>query len=72
MSGGSGSGGGISTPSFSDNDFEIYDNLDISKKLKVQVSSVTSSTTRTLIIPDKDGTIALLDDVFTSIIPETS
>lgn len=72
MSGGSGSGGGISTPSFSDNDFEIYDNLDISKKLKVQVSGVTSSTTRTLIIPDKDGTIALLDDVFTLIIPETS
>lgn len=58
-------GGTTSIPAgttFADNAFAVYDDGDPTKQLDFQVSGVTTGTTRTLTIPDKDGTIALLDD----------
>jgi hypothetical protein len=54
-----GSGGS----SFADNVFEVYDNGDITKKLAFQVSGVTTATTRTLTVPNANGTIALTSDL---------
>lgn len=48
---------------FRDNKFEITDNSDTTKKLNFEVSGVTTATTRTLTVPDKNGTIALTSDL---------
>lgn len=61
--GGTGGSGGVVTPSFSDSDFEIFDNADITKKVKVEVSGITTATTRTVTMPDKNGTMAMLSDL---------
>jgi len=58
----SSSGGGGGFPA-SDADFSIYSDADNSKFLNLDLSQITTSTTRTLIIPDADGTIALLSDI---------
>lgn len=58
-----GGGSGTVIPSFTDDQFEILDNIDSTKKVKLEVSGITGNTTRILSIPDKNGTIALLDDV---------
>lgn len=42
---------------FSDTDFEVFDNVDNSKKVKLEVSGVTTLTTRTLTVPNEDTTI---------------
>ena len=47
------------TTEFTDNTFQINDDGDATKVLKFQVSGVTTATTRTMTIPDADGTIAL-------------
>lgn len=60
--GSSGSAGSI-TPSFSDLDFNVYDNVDTSKVAKFQVSDISAATTRLYTFPDKDGTFAMLDDL---------
>ena len=52
---------GTTTGSFSDASFEVYDNLDNTKKVAFQVSGVTTATTRILTIPNADGTIPLRD-----------
>jgi hypothetical protein len=44
---------------FSDADFRVVDNADQSRKLAFQVSGVTTATTRTLTVPNLDGTIRL-------------
>lgn len=54
-------GGGGGGSSFVDNVFEVTDNLDATKKVALQVSGVTTATTRTLTIPDASGIVALLD-----------
>jgi hypothetical protein len=46
--------------SMSDASFEIYDDGDNTKKVKLQVSGVTTGTTRTWTVPDWNGTVALL------------
>lgn len=52
-------GTGGSTTSFADDVFEVYDDLDNTKKVNFQVSGVTTGTTRTLTIPNVSGTLAL-------------
>ena len=50
-------------PFFDDDNFEIYNHTDNSKKLDFQLSSITSGTTRALTIPNKSGIIALTSDL---------
>jgi len=52
-------GSTIAVTSFSDADFEVYDDVDISKKLQLQLSGVTTATTRTLEVPNKSGRIVV-------------
>ena len=44
--------------SFVDNTFRISDNSDSSKKLAFECSGITASNTRTMTVPDTDGTIS--------------
>lgn len=46
------------TQTFIDNKFLVADNLDTTKKLALQISNITTGTTRTLTAPDASGTIA--------------
>lgn len=43
-----------------DNNFTIQDNADTTKQLQFELSSITAATTRTLVIPDVNDTIAVL------------
>lgn len=45
---------------FRDNKFEVTDDSDTTKKLALQLSGITTATTRTLTIPDRNG-IQMLD-----------
>jgi hypothetical protein len=45
--------------SFVDDQFEVVDNTDGSKKVALEVSGVSTATTRVLSVPDADGTIEL-------------
>ena len=49
--------GGGSTE-FADNVFRVTDNSDTSKKLAFECSGITGSTTRTMTVPDSNGTIS--------------
>jgi hypothetical protein len=51
---------------FNDAVFKIYDNNDASKQVALQVSGVTTSTTRTLTVPDTSSTI-LTSDGYTAL-----
>lgn len=51
------------TQTFKDNKFEVVDDSDATKKLTLQLSGVTTATTRTLTVPDKNGTIAVTSDI---------
>ena len=44
---------------FRDNAFAIIDNADTTKRVQLELSSVTTNTTRTLTVPNESGTIAL-------------
>ena len=46
-----------------DSETTISDNSDNTKNLKFELSGITTGTTRTMTIPDKDGTVALLSDI---------
>lgn len=48
---------------FEDNTFRIVDEGDNSKEIAFQASGITPATTRTLTVPDADGTIALTSDI---------
>lgn len=56
-----------SSPANIDNTFVILDNVDKSKGFKFEVSGVATATTRTATVPDKDGTLAYLSDVTSSV-----
>jgi len=51
------------TQTFKDNKFEVVDDADATKKLNLQLSGITTATTRTLTVPDKSGTIAVTTDL---------
>ncbi len=48
---------------FDDDIFRVQDQTDNSKKLAFELSGVATSTTRTLTVPNADGTVALVGDV---------
>jgi hypothetical protein len=54
---------GILPDVFSDANFAIYNIADSSKQMKLDVSGISPTTTRTLAVPDADGTIALAENV---------
>jgi hypothetical protein len=56
-------GGGTSaiTTEFADNAFRIFDESDVTKLLAFQLSGITPGNTRTLTIPDGDGTLLLAE-----------
>ena len=53
--------GPAGSTSMSDSVFEIYDNGDSTKKLKFEVSGITTATTRTVSIPDASTTLVGTD-----------
>lgn len=55
----------IALSSLNDAQFQIEDNSDSSKLLKLELSGITTATTRTLAIPDASGTIVLNDNTAT-------
>ena len=61
-------GAAIATSSLTqaDNTLVIQDNADATKELNLELSSIATATTRTLTVPDADGTIALTSDISTS------
>lgn len=60
-----GGGGAIVTPitSFSDAVFDWFNSADPTKLVDVDLSGLTAATTRTLTMPDKSGTLAMLSDI---------
>ena len=46
------------SPEFADNVFRVKDNSDASKKLAFECSGISGSTTRTMTVPNTDGTIS--------------
>jgi hypothetical protein len=54
---------GILPDVFSDANFAIYNIVDSSKQMKFDASTISPNTTRTLIAPDSNGTIALAENV---------
>ena len=46
---------------FADNVFRVQDNSDSSKELAFECSGISSSTTRTMTVPDSNGTISTED-----------
>lgn len=51
---------------FKDDAFKLQDNLDITKQVLFQLSSIATGNTRTFTFPDKDGTLATLSDLVPS------
>jgi len=49
------------TTSFADNQFNVFNVTDSTKVFAVDVSGVTTGTTRTMTVPDVDGTFAVTD-----------
>lgn len=54
---------------FAHNDSETFfhDDIDTTKLARFELSGISSSTTRIFSLPDKDGTIAMLSDIATSV-----
>lgn len=46
-----------------DDQFTVYNSADNSKTLSFDLSTITTATNRTVIFQDKNGTVALLDDI---------
>lgn len=55
--------GAIPEGYFTDNVLRFYDDADPSKQAAFELSGITSGNTRTLTLPDKNGTLATLDDI---------
>jgi hypothetical protein len=63
---------GILPDVFSDANFAIYNISDSSRQMKLDVSGVSAATTRTLVIPDANGTIKLSEEVRSDFVTDTS
>jgi len=63
---------GILPDVFSDANFAIYNIADSSKQMKLDVSGVSATTTRTLVVPDANGTIKLSEEVRSDFVTDTS
>ncbi|KKL22904.1 hypothetical protein LCGC14_2430740, partial [marine sediment metagenome] len=50
---------GVTTTEFADNAFKIFDESDVTKVVAFQASGISTGTTRTLTVPDGDGTLIL-------------
>ncbi len=48
---------------FEDDNFTIYNTADNTKIVNLDASSITTLTTRTYVLPDQDGTLALYSDI---------
>ena len=57
-----GAAAGAVVSSFPDNQFFVYDESDVTKKVALECSGIATATTRTLTVPDNSGTIALTSD----------
>lgn len=51
--------GGTTVTEFADNEFAVYDEADNTRILNLDLGIVTTGNTRTLVVPDADGTITL-------------
>ena len=54
------------TPSLKDGTIRFVNTADTTKKLAFDVSGVSTATTRTMAVPNKNGTLAVMSDVATS------
>ncbi|KKN71418.1 hypothetical protein LCGC14_0421400 [marine sediment metagenome] len=61
----------FSPQQFNDETWRVFDNGDPTKRVEFELSGLTTSTTRTLTIPDASGTIALTSDLTTGYVPYT-
>jgi hypothetical protein len=59
----------VSVTEFADNAFRVQDNGDATKELAFELSGLTTGNTRTLTVPDADGTILIDDDIGVTIQP---
>ena len=57
--------GVVAATEYVDSLFRIYDNVDPTKVIAFEASSITTGTLRTMTIPDRNGTIVVSGDVFT-------
>lgn len=57
---------------FSDANFTLYNNADATKNLQFDLSVISSLATRTLTIPDKDGTIELSQEIRSDFVTDTA
>ena len=57
--GAAGGSTGVTTTEFADNAFKIFDEGDVTKVVAFQASGIATGTTRTLTVPDGDGTLIL-------------
>jgi len=56
----SGGAGAVASTEFGDSSFRIFDNTDSSKIIAFEASGITTGNTRTLTVPDFDGTISTI------------
>lgn len=54
-----------------DTNFTLADNSDVTKKLQLQLSGITTGTTRTLTVPDQDSTLVVQGDAASQAEQET-
>lgn len=57
---------------FSDANFTLYNSVDATKNLQFDLSVISNTTTRTLTIPDKDGTIELSQEIRSDFVTDTA
>ena len=59
-------------PTFEDDVFRILDNVDTSKEIAFQASGITTSTTRTITMPDADVNLGLVLSALQNVVEDTT